>query len=187
MNLMSFVLSTEEYNIKNKNIVRRIDKAKKAVKDEKLKIKKLSKKIGDVFYCDNYLPLISEDRDILKKSTDICSIRVNWKNLSFENMTTDEIVKELKPQFAFNITIVDREHTRNKFKNKSVCWVVFDTKEQAKKALQIFNSMFITAIELDCIEEYKRFKLNPEKKPLTFDKLVENAYELYEQVDKGEI
>jgi len=45
----------------------------------------------------------------------------------------------------------------------------------------------MTAMELDCIEEYKRFKENPEKRPLTFDMLCSNAYELYEQVDNDEL
>ena len=123
----------------------------------------------------------------MKKSTDVCNIRVNWKGTNFTGMTTDEICNKLKVQYGWNVTLVDKEHTRNKFKNKNVCWVVFDTEEQAKDALRHFNSMFMTAIELDCIEEYKRFKLNPEKRPLTFDKLVDNAYELYEMVDNGEI
>jgi len=187
MNLMPFVLSDEEFNIKNKNIVNKIEKVKKALKTSKIKIKKVNKKIGDIFYCDNYLPFIKPDRDVLKKSTDVCNIRVNWKGTNFAGMTTDEICNKLKVQYGWNVTLVDKEHTRNKFKNKNVCWVVFDTEEQAKEALHIFNSMFMTAIELDCIEEYKRFKLNPEKRPLTFDKLVDNAYELYEMVDKGEI
>ena len=36
-------------------------------------------------------------------------------------------------------------------------------------------------------QEYKKFKQNPDKRILSFDKLVDNAYDLYEQVDKGEL
>ena len=45
----------------------------------------------------------------------------------------------------------------------------------------------MTAIEQDCVEEYRKFKQNPDKRILSFDKLVDNAYDLYEQVDKGEL
>lgn len=114
-------------------------------------------------------------------------MRVNWKKKTFEGMSTNEIANQLKEQYGWNITTVDADHTRNKYKNKTDAWVVFDTKEEAERNMKLFNSMFITAIELDAIEEYKRFKENPAKRPLTFDKLVENAYELYEAVDQGEI
>ena len=61
------------------------------------------------------------------------------------------------------------------------------TKEAAEKNTEVFKSMFMTAIEQDCVEEYKKFKQNPDKRILSFDKLVDNAYDLYEQVDKGEL
>ena len=51
MNLMPFVLSDEEFNIKNKNIANKIEKVKKALKTSKIKIKKVNKKIGNIFYC----------------------------------------------------------------------------------------------------------------------------------------
>lgn len=46
--------------------------------------------------------------------------------------------------------------------------------------------MFRTAIEQDAIDEYKHFKQNPMKRPLTYDKLIDNAYDLYDLVDRGE-
>ena len=93
MNLMPFVLSDEEFNIKNKNIANKIEKVKKALKTSKIKIKKVNKKIVNIFYCDNYLPFIKPDRDVLKKSTDVCNIRVNWKGFvsSMKGMALDSL------------------------------------------------------------------------------------------------
>ena len=76
---------------------------------------------------------------------------------------------------------------RNKYKNKSTVWVVFDTEKKAKQAMEVFNSMFITAMEQDTVDEYKRFKESPEKRILSFDKILPTAYDLYEAVDKGEM
>ena len=59
--------------------------------------------------------------------------------------------------------------------------------EDKNRNMKVFKSMFMTAIEQDCVEEYKKFKQNPDKRILSFDKLVDNAYDLYEQVDKGEL
>ena len=53
--------------------------------------------------------------------------------------------------------------------------------------MELFNKLFMTAIEQDCVDEYKKFKLNPDKRVLSFDKQIDNAYELYELVDKGEL
>ena len=67
---------------------------------------------------------------------------------------------ELKDQWGWTIVTVDAEHQRNKYKNKSTAWVIFDTEEKAKTYMNLFNKMFITAIEWDAIEEYKKFKKN---------------------------
>lgn len=187
MNLMYAIMSADESKIKNKKISSKLKKLKDTLKESKLKVNDKCIKRGDTFYYENCLPLINKDRDVLTKPSDICKIMVNWKNKKFAGLTTDEIVKELKTQYAWSTTIVDSDHTRNKFKNKEIYWVVFDTEELAKKAMRIFNSLFMTAIEIDCIEEYKKFKENPEKRPLTFDKLVSNAYDLYEMVDNNEL
>lgn len=184
MNLMQFVISNNEFTSKSKKLDAKVNKLKETFKKSKIKVGDKNVKIGNTFYYDNILPNISINRDVLKKSNEICNIRVNWKK---KDLTVQEAIETLKEQWGWNITIVDAEHTRNKFKNKSDLWVIFDTEEKAKKALNLFNSMFITAIELDCIEEYKKFKQNPDKRPLTFDKLVPNYQELYEAVDNHEI
>ena len=87
-------------------------------------------------------------------------------------------------QYGWNVITVDKEHTRNNYQNKETCWCVFNKKEKALVALKIFNSMFRTAIEQDCIDEYKKFKQNPAKRVLTFNALIPNAYDLYDLVDQ---
>ena len=153
------------------------------------KIKFTEKKFvyNEMCYYHNALPIIPESRDVLKKPISICNMRVNWKKEKFEGLSPDEISTKLKLQYGFCITIVDKEHTRNNFKNKECVWVVFDSEKIALKNLYTFNKMFRTAIEQNCIDEYKKFKQNPMKRPLTYDKLVENAYELYARVDRGEL
>lgn len=187
MNLMFIILSNEEFKSKNPYINKKIAKVKELIKKEKTKFKEEPIYIGNTQYFKNCLPIISKDRDVLTKPTEICKIFVNWKNKDFTGMSVNDICKELKPQYTFSTSIVDAEHTRNKFKNKTILWSVFDTEESARKNMRIFNSMFITAIEQDAIDEYKKFKENPEKRPLTFDKLVPNAYKLYNAIDKGEL
>lgn len=186
MNLMYVIVNNLEYTNKNNTLLNRVNNLKLKIKKDKVKFSNNSVKIGDIHYYNNVLPLISKDRDVLKKPIDVCKMSVNWEKKAFKNMSTDDILKELKTQWGWSTTIVDAEHTRNKFKNKELLWVVFDTKEEAEQKMKLFNSMFITAIEQDCINEYKRFKENPDKRILTFDKLVENAYELYEAVDNNE-
>lgn len=187
MNLMYIALSSATFKNKNNTLVNKVNKLREKLKTNKIKVENKSTKLGNTHYYNNVLPLISKDRDVLKKPNGVCKIRVNWKKKSFSGLSTNEIAEQLKEQYGWNVTTVDADHTRNKFKNKDDIWVVFDTKEEAKKNMDLFNSMFMTAIELDAIEEYKRFKENPAKRPLTFDKLVENAYELYEAVDNGEL
>ena len=187
MNLMYFVLSDEKFSCKNKKIANKIESLKEKFKKTKIKISDKFTKLNNTFYYNNCLPYMSKDRDVLKKPTELCKIYVNWKKKPLNGMTTEEIISTLKPQWGWTISTVDAEHTRNKFKNKNDLWVVFDSEAKAKEAMQTFNSLFITAIELDAIEEYKRFKENPEKRPLTFDKLVPNYAELYDAVDNHEI
>lgn len=184
---MYAALVSAEFNSKNTKLNERVKRLKEKIKESKYKIDDKFTKLGDTHYYNNCLPLISKARDVLKKPNGICKIRVNWKKKKFEGLSVSEINDQLKEQWGWNLVIVDAEHTRNKFKNKSVAWVVFDTEEQALDSMNFFNAFFTTAIELDAIEEYKRFKENPEKRPLTFDKLVDNAYDLYEAVDQGEI
>jgi len=187
MNFMYAISSNSEFLSKDKKILARVEKAREKFLKSKIKIESNFIKLGETNYYYNGLPNVPKERDVLKKPDGVCCIRVNWKKKSFEGKSTDEIYKELKPQYGWNIVTVDAEHSRNKFKNKSVSWAVFDTEEKAQQALTLFNSLFMTAMELDCIEEYKRFKENPEKRPLTFDMLCSNAYELYEQVDNDEL
>ena len=187
MNLMYAVLNNQEVKFKNKKISNKVLQLKEKVKKSKIKISEKVTKLGNTFYYNNCLPYIPKDRDVLKKPNDLCSIRVNWKKQPLGTMTIEEAVNSLKEQWGWNVSTVDADHTRNKFKNKADAWIVFDTKEKAEEAMNLFNSLFITAIELDAIEEYRRFKENPEKRPLTFDKQIPNYGELYDMVDNHEI
>lgn len=183
MNLMKHILAnTAPKDTKTANKLRGLVET---VKKEKIKISDDIILLGEGKYYLNCLPVIPQGRDILKKAKSITPIRINWKQKQFESV--DDAVKTLKLQYAWNITIVDEEHTRNNFKNKENVWVVFDTEAKALQYLKVFNDMFRTAIEQDAIDEYKHFKQSPEKRPLTYDKLVDNAYELYAQVDRGEL
>ena len=188
MNFMTVMLEERKLDSKFKKFAKKLEILKEKVKKEHVKIAKDLKKIGNSMYCLNAIPYISKERDVLKKPEEIVSIRINWKKKSFEGMTTDQIMNELKQQWCWYVVVVDEEHTRNKYKNKDTICVVFDTQEKAEKARRLFNKMFLTAIEQDCIEEYKHFRLNPDKRPLTFDKIIgKRAYELYDMIDKGEI
>lgn len=158
------------------------------IKKNKIRFSEKKVMLGDMGYYQNALPIIPESRDVLKKASDICNIQVNWKKKDFGDMTIAEISKnELKQQYGFCISVVDKDYTRNNYKNKEFLWIVFDTENSARKYLAIFNRMFRTAIEQNAIDEYKRFKQNPMKRPLTYDRLVDNAYDLYDMIDRGEI
>ena len=93
-------------------------------------------------------------------------------------------MKRLPEHWGWSISVVDGNYKRNKYKNKTDMWVVFDTEEKAEEAIKLFNKMFYTEIELDTIDEYKKFIKSPEKRVLSFDQIVPNAYELYDEVDK---
>jgi len=164
-----------------------LDKVAEEIKSTKIKLSDKKVMLGDMGYYHNCLPIIPESRDLLKKASNICPMRVNWKKEAFEGLTSDEIYPLLKPQYGFCISIVDKDYTRNNYKNREFAWIVFDSEKAAEKNMRLFNKMFRTAIEQNAIDEYKRFKQNPMKRPLTYDKLVDNAYELYDMVDRGEI
>lgn len=187
MNYMSIILGEREIPKNNKKLSTTIENLKQVIKKAKVKISKTFTKLGDTLYYDNCLPHVPASRDVLKKPDGVCPIRVNWKKKNFEGMSTDEICNCLKQQYGWCVAVVDEDHTRNKFKNKTIAWVVFDTEEEAKRNMILFNKLFFTAIEKDTVEEYKKFKQNPEKRILSFDKLVPNAYELYDKIDKGEL
>lgn len=162
------------------------------IKCSKIKLSDKKIMLGDMGYYNNCLPIIPESRDLLKKASNICKIYVNWKkedlsnfNLTYPNLNS--FIFPLKEQYGFCISIVDKDYTRNNFKNREFVWVVFNSKNKAEQAMKLFNKMFRTAIEQNAIDEYKKFKQNPMKRPLTYDKLVDNAYELYDMVDRGEI
>ena len=187
MNLMYFVLSSAKFTNKNNKLVTKVELLRENLKKEKFKVTDKFTKLGDTYYYNNAIPNITKERDVLVKPNSICNIRVNWKKKPFTGLSTSEAYEQLKQQYGWCVTTVDAEHTRNKYKNKTIAWVIFDTESEAKRNMSIFNSMFITAIEWDAIEEYRRFKQNPSKRPLTFDQLVENYAELYDMVDKHEI
>ena len=184
MNLMHIILSDIPVINKRKYGAReKIILGKQLLEKYRLKISNEYTQLGSALYYKNCLPLIVKTRDVLKKPLEVCKIRVNWKR----KICTPEEYLSLKEQWGWTVTVVDAGHTRNKYKNKSTLWVVFDSKERAQKALTTFNTLFITAMEQDAIEEYKKFKENPEKRILSFDKILPTAYELYEEVDKGNI
>lgn len=185
MNLMHTILSSPTATVKSKKYGARarVEKGRELLSKYKLKISDEYIKLGETPYFYNCLPNIVKTRDVLTKPLQICKIRVNWKRKA---CTSAEYML-LKEQYGWTTVIVDSEHTRNKYKNKSTVWVVFDTEKKAKQAMEVFNSMFITAMEQDTIDEYKRFKESPEKRILSFDKILPTAYDLYEAVDKGEM
>jgi len=164
-----------------------LEKVAEVLKSSKVKFSDKKTVLGDIGYYNNCLPIIPESRDLLKKASGLCQIRINWKKKDFGDMSVDEICNELKLQYGFCVSIVDKDYTRNNYKNREFVWIVFDTEKAAAKNLVLFNKMFRTAIEQNAIDEYKRFKQNPMKRPLTYDKLVDNAYDLYDMVDNGEI
>ena len=187
MNLMQDIVSEVESTIKNEHLLKRIASLKETIRKQKIKIIKNAVLLGDTYYYQNGLPFVSEARDVLKKPNSICKMKVNWKAKDDSKININNANTELKDQWGWTIVTVDAEHQRNKYKNKSTAWVIFDTEEKAKTYMNLFNKMFITAIEWDAIEEYKKFKKNPEKRPLTFDKIInkEDAYRLYDEVDQG--
>jgi len=184
MNLMYLALNPES-KIKDEKYNKKLQAVKELLKKSKIKISEKYHKVGTTLYYKNCLPLIKETRDLLTKPTGICKIRVNWKNEKFSGLSTDEIVEKLPEFWGWCISVVDANYKRNKYKNKSDMWIVFSKEEQAQEAIELFNKMFYTEIELDTIEEYKRFIKSPEKRVLSFDQIVPNAYELYDEVDKN--
>ncbi len=183
MNLMYYLVNDKPLKTTDKNLKIQFKELKEKFSKEKLKISTKSKRIKNCLYFLNCLPYIDENRDVLTKSFTICRTRINWKDIAITD--TKDIDKLLPEQYGWNISVVDKEHTRNNYKNKEVYWIVFDKKEKAEKALSNFNLMFRTAIEQDCIDEYKHFKQNPAKRPLTFNAIIPNAYDLYDLVDQG--
>lgn len=185
MNFQFLLLNDKKTDNPKVNIF--LDKVAEEIKTTRIKLSDKKVILGDIGYYHNCLPIIPEERDLLKKANNVCKMYVNWKKQDFEGMSSNEICDILKPQYGFCISIVDKDYTRNNFKNREFAWIIFDTEKSAEKNMKLFNKMFRTAIEQNAIDEYKRFKQNPMKRPLTYDKLVDNAYELYDMVDRGEI
>lgn len=185
MNLMHIILSspTATSKIKKYGARERVEKGRELLAKYRLKITDEYIKLGETAYFHNSLPKITKTRDVLKKPIQVCKMRINWKRKAY----TSAEYMQLKEQYGWAVTIVDNEHTRNKFKNKSNIWVIFDTEKKAEQAMETFNMMFITAMEQDAVDEYKRFKENPDKRVLSFDKILPGAYNLYEAVDNGEM
>jgi hypothetical protein len=174
----------------DEKINKRLDTIRERIKKEKIKTTSKFTQSQDVKYYLNTLPNIPESRDVLIKPSTICTIYVNWKHLPFTNMSCQQILDKglMKMQYGWNVSIVDKEHTRNSWSDKEIVWAIFDSEQSALKHRSVFNSMFITALERDAVDEYKKFKHSPLKRPLTFDKIIgEGAYELYKQVDNGEL
>ena len=175
--------SDTTHKLKKYGAQQKIIKGKELLEKYKLKIDSDYIKLGNILYFYNHLPKIVKTRDVLTKPQVVCKIRVNWKKKA---LTSDQYLK-LKEQYGWTAVVVDSEHTRNNYKNKTIIWVIFDSENKAKQAMEVFNTMFITAMEQDAIDEYKKFKENPEKRILSFDKILPGAYDLYEAVDNGEI
>ena len=183
MNLMYLALDPNS-KLKDEKYNAKLQAIKDLLKKSKIKISDKYQKVGNTIYYKNCLPLIEETRDLLTKPTGSCKMRVNWKKESFAGLSTEEIMKRLPEYWGWSISVVDENYKRNKYKNKTNMWVVFDTEEKAEEAMKLFNKMFYTEIELDTIDEYKKFIKSPEKRVLSFDQIVPNAYELYDEVDK---
>lgn len=184
MNLMYLALNPDS-KLKDEKYNAKLQAVKDLLKKSKIKISDKYTKVGNTLYYKNCLPMIEETRDLLTKPTAPCKIRVNWKGEKFTGMSTSEIVKKLPEYWGWVISVVDADYKRNKYKNKSDMWVVFKTEQECREAQSLFNKMFYTEIELDTIDEYKKFIKNPEKRILSFDQIVPNAYELYDEVDKN--
>lgn len=182
MNLMYLALNPNS-KLKDEKYNTKLQAVKELFKKSKIKISNKYQKVGNTIYYKNCLPLIEETRDLLTKPTTPCKIRVNWKKENFSGLSMDEIVSKLPEFWGWCISVVDANYKRNKYKNKTDMWVVFSKEEQAKEAMDLFNKMFYTEIELDTIDEYKKFIKSPEKRVLSFDQIVPNAYELYNEVD----
>ena len=183
MNLMYLALDPDS-KLKDEKYNNKLQSLKKYLKTTKIKISDKYKKVGSTIYYKNCLPLIKETRDLLIKPTGYCKMYINWNNEVFGDLSTNEIVKRLPTFWGWCISTVDANYKRNKYKNKTDAWIVFDSEEKAKVAMSLFNRMFYTEIELDTIDEYKKFIKNPDKRILSFDQIVPNAYELYDEVDK---
>ena len=187
MNFQYLLLNDKK--TENAKINAYLDSIAEVLRKSKVKFSDKKVMLGDIGYYQNCLPIIPGSRDLLKKASSICKMYVNWKKEDFTNWDFSKIVYPfpLKEQYGFCISIVDKDYTRNNFKNREFVWVVFNSEKAAKENMHLFNKMFRTAIEQNAIDEYKRFKQNPMKRPLTYDKLVDNAYELYDMVDRGEV
>lgn len=183
MNLMYLALNPDS-KLKDVKYNAKLQAIKDLLKKTKIKISDKYQKVKNVIYYKNCLPFIEETRDLLTKPTGFCKIRVNWKGETFAGLSTSEIIERLPEFWGFSISIVDANYKRNKYKNKTDAWVVFDSEEKAEEAMALFNKMFYTEIELDTIDEYKKFIKSPEKRVLSFDQIVPNAYELYDEIDK---
>lgn len=187
MNLQ-YLLLNDKKTVDDVYLNGQLERIAEKIKERKIKFTEKKIMLGEVGYYRNALPVVPESRDLLSKTSQIVNIRVNWKRKDFGDMSIAEICEtELPLQYGFCITLVDKDYTRNNFKNKESVWVIFDSLNKATLYLEMFNSMFRTAIEQNAIDEYKRFKQNPMKRPLTYDKLIDNAYELYDAIDNGEI
>ncbi len=186
MNMMSDVLvSLDKVVSADEMLMPKIARARAAVLKNKIKFTDSWRVFHGNHYYVNALPIVSEHRDVLKKSNSCCQMRINWKNkpVQLDKPLSPDM---LKPQWGWVVETVDVEHTRNNFRNKETFWCVYDTETKAMRYLEVFNMMFRTCLEQDTIDEYKRFKQKPEKRPLTYDKILSTAHELYAMVDRGE-
>lgn len=184
MNLLEKVLGKKDVTKLDKDLQFKYKNLQDQIQNKDIEISPIFEKLGKNIYYRNVLPLITEDRDVLKRPETICKIFINFDKQSFDNPKVNEIIEKIPEYWGWLVTTVDKEHTRNNFKNKEVFWVVFDSKERCEYNFKYFNMMFRTAIEQDAIDEYRKFKKNPDKRILTFDQIINNAYDLYDLVDK---
>ena len=164
MNLQ-YLLLNDKKTIDDVYLNGQLERIAEKIKTRKIKFTEKKIMLGEIGYYRNALPVVPESRDLLNKTSQIVNMYVNWKKQDFGDMSIREICEnELSMQYGFCISLVDKDYTRNNFKNKESVWVVFDTLPKATLYLETFNSMFRTAIEQNAIDEYKRFKerfLNP--------------------------
>lgn len=182
MNLMHLAMS--KTFTKDQKINKKIENLILKLNNCKYTFSKDISDIGNGFYYNNCLPIISANRDVLQKDRSVCKMWVNWNKKDYNH----DDIKNINFQYGFNVITVDAGYKRNKYQNKEIAWVVYDSEQEALEALDFFNSFFLTSLEIDAINEYKKCKQSPDKRPLTFDQVIgPSVYKLYEQVDNGEL
>ena len=130
MNLMYAALN----NVMSKNpkINVKIKQLQQKIKDEHIKFTDNFKKMRGLIYFDEGLPIIGKCRDVLKKPEDICTLHMIFdRKEDLSKVSVEDALKRFTTKYAWCIHTVDADHKRNKYKNKTIAWVMFDSLEEA--------------------------------------------------------